>query len=322
MKKEHYKCVRCNYSTPQKSHMRQHFSNIKPCPALLNVIDLTPEIKQFILDNRIYNIPKKITNNINFVQNIITNMDILDKLSNYIEYKNINLVSFEDKVEEKYSVICEKLEDDKYKYGFELKTHDILEVIDTISSIPDNKIEELNIIYDNETNKLRLYECGKWKVVLIEQGIQQIIIIIKDNYLDSYEIYLLRKIKNDPSVFKIQKYKELLVEYYKFLGSFEIEPFCKDRTDSAILNIDDEYSKYSYDFSEDYYSFYKKAMDQLSKSEINKLKKTVLDIVKRNSKQNIGDLNKSVIGLIEMDVDFRNNLLGNVMPPLHSIAML
>ena len=97
MKKEHYKCFRCNYTTPQKSHMRQHFSNIKPCHALLNVIDLTPEIKQFILDNRIY--------------------------------KNINMVSFEDKVEEKYSVICEKLEDDKYKYGFELKTHDILDKI-------------------------------------------------------------------------------------------------------------------------------------------------------------------------------------------------
>ena len=68
MKKEHYKCVRCNYTTPQKSHMRQHFTNIKPCPALLNVIELTPDIKKFILDNRIYNIPTPMQTDIKNLQ--------------------------------------------------------------------------------------------------------------------------------------------------------------------------------------------------------------------------------------------------------------
>lgn len=52
--KPDYQCIRCGYNTHRKSHMVQHFSNIKPCPAVLNRIDLTDEIKQDILKNRVH----------------------------------------------------------------------------------------------------------------------------------------------------------------------------------------------------------------------------------------------------------------------------
>jgi len=53
-----YACPRCGYTTPAKSRMRLHlFSRSKPCPTIVEAIDLTPDIKQHILDNRIYHNP-------------------------------------------------------------------------------------------------------------------------------------------------------------------------------------------------------------------------------------------------------------------------
>jgi hypothetical protein len=55
-----YSCIRCNYSTERKSNMFYHLYKMKkPCPGTKNVIELTDEIKQHILDNRIYKIPEE-----------------------------------------------------------------------------------------------------------------------------------------------------------------------------------------------------------------------------------------------------------------------
>jgi hypothetical protein len=57
--KDPYCCIRCGYTTPQKQDMRKHFKNLKKiCPATINDIELTEEVKNYILDNRIYRIPK------------------------------------------------------------------------------------------------------------------------------------------------------------------------------------------------------------------------------------------------------------------------
>lgn len=56
MKQKHkYNCIRCGYETEYKSSMYNHFyKKNKPCPMICNAIELTPEIKQHILDNYIY----------------------------------------------------------------------------------------------------------------------------------------------------------------------------------------------------------------------------------------------------------------------------
>ena len=54
-----YCCIRCGYDTKLKNDMRNHFyTRKKKCPPAYNNIELTDEIKAFILDNRIYVIPK------------------------------------------------------------------------------------------------------------------------------------------------------------------------------------------------------------------------------------------------------------------------
>lgn len=320
--KEAYSCPACGYKTTRKHSMRVHFyNNKKPCPRIVNDIDLTDEIKEYVLDNRVYHPPKQqasssqqilnqTINNYNVIQNFITNMDVIDKLNKYAEYNKIEIIDFEDKVGENYMLTCKRLDDDKFKYGFELKTHDILEIIDSISSMPDNKLEYFNIMYDNHINKLKLYEGGVWKSLLIEQGIRQIIIITKDYYLDSYESYLLRKLRKSDSPIEKQKVKELLIEYYKFIAAFEIDPYIKDASDGMILSDDEKNSECNY--HDEYYPIYQKVMDKLTKGEMVKVKKDVLEIVKRNTNQNIHELNKRVLGLIHMDEDFKSIVVKNI----------
>jgi hypothetical protein len=55
-----YKCIRCDYTTKDKRNMRNHFNRQKPCPGKKNDIELTEFIKEKILSNRIYIIPKVI----------------------------------------------------------------------------------------------------------------------------------------------------------------------------------------------------------------------------------------------------------------------
>jgi hypothetical protein len=59
-----YTCFKCGYTTKYSSHMVNHFNRAKPCPAksLERNIELTDDIKKYILDNRVYHIPKKTTN--------------------------------------------------------------------------------------------------------------------------------------------------------------------------------------------------------------------------------------------------------------------
>ncbi len=55
-----YTCIRCNYQTTQKNDMKKHlFEKKKICQSTFNKIDLTDEIKNEILENRIYIIPKE-----------------------------------------------------------------------------------------------------------------------------------------------------------------------------------------------------------------------------------------------------------------------
>ena len=60
MKKPAYQCIRCGYQTWLLGDVKKHLlMKKKVCPALLNNIELTKDIIDFIIDNRIYVIPKE-----------------------------------------------------------------------------------------------------------------------------------------------------------------------------------------------------------------------------------------------------------------------
>lgn len=57
MPKSKYECICCDYATHMKGDMRRHLYKSIPCPKIKNDIDLTDDIREYILKNRIYRIP-------------------------------------------------------------------------------------------------------------------------------------------------------------------------------------------------------------------------------------------------------------------------
>lgn len=314
MKKEPYCCIRCNYVTPLKGDMNKHLYKLKKtCPATKNDIELTNEIKDYILANRIYHLPKEeskniINNiqNINTINNFIANMDPIEKISKYIVFKDIDLCNYSDTIENGLRDKCKLLENKRC--DIEIDNNGFIDIIDQVSSLARNNMEEFNIIFDEKYNKLKLYEDGSWNESIITSGIKTFLTKIQEFYWDNYEFYLIRKIELANNFQNKNRSKELIIEYYKFIGCYDIEPYSKQKSDPTIL-YDEDSDDESKDISDKYYSLYIKTRDAIQKSYINTIKKQVIDILKKNSQRNINELNKKVTSLFHMEEEFKNTLL-------------
>ena len=136
---------------------------------------------------------------------------------------------------------------------------------------------------------------------------------IQDNYLDYYECYLIRKLYDD-NIYPREKenIKEHLNEYYKFIGCFGLTPYINNKTNDNILksiefNINNNFNDYT--ISDTYMKFFHKICDNTTISESNRIRKDVFEIIRRNSKQNLEELNKKVAALFNMDEVFKNQLI-------------
>lgn len=316
MKKEPYCCIRCGYTTEKKYHIHKHLYLLKKqCPTISNDIELTNEIKDYIIANRIYKIPKdepkNIINNIqnnNTINNFIANLDPIEKINKYITFKNMDLVDYGDTIENGLRDKVCMLENKKNDIAMD--TNGLLEIVDQVSSLASHNMEDFNILYDDKYNKLKLYEDGSWNESIIISGIKTFLSKIQEFYLDNYEFYLIRKIELNNNCRNKNKSRELLIEYYKFIGCFDIEPDSKNRSDPEIL-YDEDSDEECTDLSDKYNSLYIKTRDDTKKSYINNIKKQVIDIIKKNSQRNINELNKNVTSLFHMEEEFKNKLLHN-----------
>jgi hypothetical protein len=322
-----YTCPACGYKTDRKDNMKTHFyKSKKPCQKIVEDIELTEEIKLYVLTNRVYHAPKPkeserirttnntinaTINNINYVNNLVNNMNILDKLNKYLEYNDMMLIDFEDKISDMYLKTTSRLDNDKN--GIELTTQHIIKVIDDVSIVNDKQIENFNIIYDKKCNKLKLYIAGEWKYEDVDSGIMKILEITRDNYWTRYEYYLIRRIKNsDYNVYERQKAKELLEEYYKFIACFDIQPGVQEIDDDS--EIMDGWSGDS--FVMEFRDLYYKIDNMLDKYTIKQIKTKVTDTIKNNTAHNIDELNKCVINLMHnSNSDFKNFLISALATP-------
>jgi hypothetical protein len=315
MKKKNYTCPRCGYFTNHKACMRKHlYFNKKICPATENEIELTIEIKEKILTDRVYKIPKEekpksIINNINnynTLNNFIGNMDTFEKLGKFMDYKQLETTSIEESIEKKFAVRIDNMKGDKFKYGYDLGNNRLFDIVDELSKI--RTYSDLNIIYDDKLKELNLFKSGCWENYLVDRGLREVIDIMKDIFLDHYEKFLLRKIfVTETNLRQKQAYKDFLLEYYKFIGSFEILPFIQDKDDCDILGDDDgDFGKYTVE--EKWMPKYNEIVDNMKRYEINKTKKAVDNILKNNTKRNLKNLNKEIIDLVTSDEEFKATL--------------
>jgi len=315
--KPDYQCARCGYATRIKSNIKKHLYNVvKDCPVVLNDIELTDDVKEYILKNRVYRVQtnktnqtNQIINNYNILCNYIGNIDNKIKLEHLLQYYGRNMIGFGDTVESKHKQIINRLDNDSYKYGFELDHHQMLSVIDQSTQMSNDKFEEINVLFNEKLNKILMYHDDQWDIHLMERGLQEIIRILRDYYLESYEKHIYRKLHMDTNInaFDRNTYQVRLREYYKFLACFEVYPFVYQKENGDVLK---DFSHNNEHYLEEMgMKIYKEIKDGLNKVEINKMRKTVVDMIKKNTQYNVQNLNKNILKIVNIDEDFKNTLL-------------
>jgi len=332
--KPSYKCPRCGYETRNKTVIRNHFNNKKkPCQGILShAIELTEGIKEHVLNHRLYvaepsEIQQRVTNQVinyhNTVYNYVANIDFVEKLNKVVEHKNLEILDFETKVEELYQDQVERLEKDDFKEGFQLDHGNFKEIINTLTqAIRGNHreefIQDINFIYDWKRKRIHVYGA-RWEEYLVQQGLTYLVDTIASYYLETYEVYLIRKLIDTKTPIKSrQKYKDCLVQYYLFLASFDVHPYVEGKHDNKILyNRDDpefDQTPEESDFEEhrivdEYMHLYNQTKADMTMAQKRKVQAEVSDILKSNTRHNIAELDKDIIGIINIDNEFKNKLL-------------
>lgn len=319
-KKEPYKCPRCGYTVDHRGSMRYHLYNLKkPCPATENEVDITDTIKEHILNNRIYKVvrlapqaPQQIINQqINHyhqVNALICNMDMYEKLQHYLEYRQKELMNFGDMIEGDFKNRALRLDAGGCP-NFFLTMENLKDLINEITKAID--VERLNVVFDELTNKVKIFDNGEWSEELIEPGIKTIFDILKTHYLDFYECHLIRKM-HKAGVMEKAWLLEWVTIYYKFLGSFGIPPFVIGKNDCEILYPEndprydediDEKDPANFRVQEEFKALYKDIRENAA-AEMHTLRKDIRDIIKSNSKKKMKELNKELKKLAKTDEEF------------------
>ena len=242
MKKDPYSCPACGYFTEVKASMRYHlYMRSEPCPTSRIVIDLTDEIKAFIMKNRVYHVPAMqpppaahtTINNIQTVHSYISNIPPMKKILCFLMHNDISTTPLDQRISKGFSKNIRRLESNPKSYV--LKEADFLETINGAST--NNRIENMNILYDKRDNKISVYD-GRWRSYLVERGVKVVLVAIQQCYFDAYECYLIRNLHcHDVAGRQLARvpFEELLMEYYKFISHFDLVPFIKDKIDRDIL---------------------------------------------------------------------------------------
>jgi hypothetical protein len=314
--------------------MQAHLWGLKKlCPALVSSTTLTEEVKEWIITNRRIETVSKpeeppkqnhITvnqsiNQFNTINNFVANLDTIEKIQKYMTHQQLSIIDFESMIESMYETQVDKLVNDKFRFHtFTLGNSDIMNIVNEASSAKE--IENLNVIYDKEHQRIKIYEGGtEWIEYLPEQGATKYIETIVDYFLEEYEKYLIRKMES-PTVSSYQKagLVECLGIYYTLLSCFQLEPYAKNHNDTQILfNPDDPRYQENIPFSnveehrltDKYTALYNSYASKVTRSIASKMKKDVIDVIKSNSTRNIKELNIKIVTLIQMDNEFKQTLL-------------
>jgi hypothetical protein len=119
--------------------------------------------------------------------------------------------------------------------------------------------------------------------------------------LDYYECYLIRQIRLDRAS------NVLLKEYYKFLVVFHIEPITYYSTDDSVILENDDLEVYT--CRDEFYPLYKEIRTDLKPIERERIRRQMIDIIKRNSYTNEDRLSNDIHNIFAEEEEFKKFLL-------------
>jgi hypothetical protein len=300
---------------------------VRICPASQLDIELTDPIKEFIMNNRVYHLPKEepvivsnesktinqTINNFNTLMNFVGNIDTMKKITECVQRTNTHIIPFDEAVGQRYLEQKIRLERD---HGNHMMCYeDALDTIDAVTKVKGNSIEDFNILYDSDLNKFILYESNDWKEFFLTSGVKAVVRSIQDNLWNAYECYLIRKIQKCSCAGKAmqqQDYLNYLKDYYEFLGCIEVDPFVKDATDNNIAynsDHDEYFNGTNKEQAEHFYNTFRSVKNGLTMRRRDVVKHELVDLIKRNTRKNVNDLNKVVVSMINVDAEFKRDML-------------
>lgn len=320
-----YICPRCSYSTTLKYRMKRHFETLKnPCPNITGIV-LTESIKNEVLENHNYVEPKpiestvpsnnnlsqtihKTINNFNTINNIVSNMESIEKIKMITDYQGLRQIDFEDRLESDFQYQLERLDQDKIVNGYGLDHDSLLKLVDGATKMKEDDLNQFNVLFDKTVNRVKILSCGKWDNYLEEIGIKEIIRLLKSYFLDCYELYIIKHLHgNDPKKDRVEMRQNLDI-YYKFISTFDLDAVICSQTDYSLLGYNvKENNEY---YLADYYGKIYKDIKQTNKiNEKNKLKRVITNIIKENTTHNLNKVNKIMLDLVKTDKEFLKLLI-------------
>jgi len=303
----------------------------KPCPAVVKPLDLTDEIKTDIITNRVYHCPlssledaktvNQIINNNQTINNYIANLDTFVKLNELAKHQNRSLTDFETRVEELYEGEVERFKNDDFRGPpFQYRADHFLDMIHDITRSKHNDLEDLCVLYNKDEDRVYMsLGNGKWDNYQRDPGVKCLVEAIVQYCLEHYEMYLIRKLEGyGPSLATKASLEVSLVEYYSFIGTFSVLPVVHGKADAQVMYNEDD-SDYESDVDEGdtaahqvvdkYNRLYHTTKEKLSETDIKSTVKAVIGIIKTTTKTNIRELNKRIMGILNVDEAFKRSIL-------------
>jgi len=311
-KKTIYVCPRCNYTNSNRTDMKRHLYRVRLCPNK-NGLYLTDEIREEVLNHHEYHpeTQKPIQNNINnynMMLGILNSMESLDKVKLLTDHQKLPVLDIEDDLEKKYEILVKRLETGDMTYGYFLGLDDLFNIVNNCTLHQSGEYIHFNVFFDKMVNRLKLWRGRSWETYLEDAGIKQLVSLIKSYYLDSYEIYLIRNLHNIGRV-RINRWqvKDHLSIYYQFLVVFGLEPHIVNLDDDEVLGYNPKEGQSNY-LATTYSKLYNEQKKSQKESTIKATKRKIVNIVKDNSIQNVRNLDKTIIELLKIDDNFKEEL--------------
>lgn len=309
--KEHpFECPRCDYKTNIKQNMKIHLNRKNICPSLKSDLDLTDEVKEHILKKRVYlskpdsKESPQVTNYNSICYMMNTHFTPIELIKRYTEYKNINLIELDEYLDNKFSDKQNELDEGTKK--IELSENDFYVVFDDISSVKDSRLEDMNLFYDSKEDKINYFNEDDWETVIASKGIKDIIEKLQEYYFDYYECNIINRIVQLSDSQEKQHLLERIDEYYKFVGAFDIKPYCYNKRDyEFVKGVGDENTT---ETSERFYDRYVRIKNRTKTTDQRRVYKTVLNIFKKKTDVVLRYLKTTISSLFCNDTTFKELL--------------
>jgi len=286
--------------------MRRHFYEKKKVCSSITGIKLTDEIRTIVLQDRIYHPPPKesltkktIVNNINNIQNIqqinlnnFNNLQVHEKLSAYLAYKNVEPIDLSTKVLSMFEDLRKKIQkDDNHARYIELEitTTYLMSMIDLVCKVHEDDLRDFCVCMNKLYNTISIYE-GSWDTSISSIGASKIVRDIQGAVLECYEKLLINRIYYTKNAQVRQKCTTLLKELYIFLAAFDLKPYVYEKCNAYIV---DDNNLNSYAISDEYMALYNRLCTTKTAVK-NQIKNDVVNIVSNSTKANVSKLDKNI----------------------------